>query len=88
MARLVRQEAHHQVLQQAARVPGEVDIGAARGVGGLLEEWGGGGEFGDGDGDPQALRGEDGVHDWDVLVGEVGGDGEDEDAGVDGWRGF
>ncbi len=33
------------------------------------------------------LTGEDGVHDWDVLVGEIAGDGEDEDAGVEGGGG-
>ena len=36
-AALVGEEAEHEVLEEAARV-GEADVGAAGGVGGLLEE--------------------------------------------------
>ena len=53
-AALVGQEAEHEVLQEAARV-GEADVGAAGSVGGLLEEDGVAGEFGDVDGDLEAL---------------------------------
>lgn len=40
------------------------------------------------DGDFEFLGGEDGVHDGDVGCGEVGRDGEDEDAWVDVVRGI
>lgn len=40
------------------------------------------------DGELELLRGEDGVHDGDVGVGVVWGDGEDEDAGGGGGRFF
>ena len=43
------------------------DVGARRGVGGLLQEGVRAGEFQDVDGDAEALAGEDGVHDGDVL---------------------
>ena len=101
----------------------EGDVGAAGGVGGLLEEDGVAGYFADVDGDCEALAcfekrgregvswgfaggvggmglrflgrrgggfkggeltGEDCVHDGDVLVREVAGDGEDEDPRVQG----
>ena len=52
------------------------------GVASLLQEDGVAGDFADVDGDAEALAGEDGVHDGDVLVGEVAGYGEDKDAGV------
>lgn len=61
---------------------GERDVGAAGGVGGLLEEDGVPGYFADVDGDGEALAGEDGVHDGYVLVREVAGDGKDEDPRV------
>ena len=53
-AALVGQEAEHEVLEEAARV-GEGDVGAAGGVGGLLEEDGVAGYFADVDGDCEAL---------------------------------
>ena len=53
-AALVRQEAEHQVLEEAARV-GERDVGASGGVGGLLEEDGVAGYFADVDGDGETL---------------------------------
>ncbi len=102
-AALVGQEAEHEVLEQAARVrerdvgaPGRVGgLLEEDGVAGYFEDVDGdlealglgkgvlvGGFLGGGE-----LTGEDGVHDWDVLVGEVAGDGEDEDAGVEGGRG-
>ena len=67
------------------------DVDAARGVGGLLQEDGrGGGLGGEGDGedvdwDAEALAREDGVHNRDVLVGEVGtgGGAEEEDPGLE-----
>jgi len=59
----------------------EVHVDAARGVAGLLEEARVSGELEDVDRDVAPLRGEDGIHDWNVLRAEVGGDGEDEDAG-------
>lgn len=66
-AALVRQEAEHQVLEEAARVR-ERDVGASGGVGGLLEEDGVAGYFADVDGDGEALAwlllGEGGVSAW------------------------
>lgn len=53
-AALVRQKGEHEVLEQAARV-GEGDVGAAGGVGGLLEEDGVAGDFAYVDGDGEAL---------------------------------
>ncbi len=55
-----RQKRHHEILQHA---PGmlDVQVGAAGGIAGLLEKGGVAGEFGDGDGDLEALAGEDGV---------------------------
>lgn len=47
----------------------------------MLEKDGIAGDLGDVDGDCEALTGEDGVHDWDVLMREVAGDREDENAG-------
>jgi len=58
-----------------------VHVRALGGVGGLLEEDGVASQLEDVDGDAQALGGEGGVHDGDVLVSKVAGDGEDEDAG-------
>ncbi len=60
----------------------QLDVGPVRGVARLLQEYGVAGDFGDVDGDAQTLAGEDGVHDLDVLAGQVAGDGEDEDARV------
>lgn len=77
---LVREEGHHEVLQEALGAA-EVHVRALRGIRGLLEEDGVAGQLEDVDGDAQALGGEGGVHDGDVLVSEVAGDGEDEDAG-------
>lgn len=76
---LVRQEAHHQILQQPAGVF-QLDVGAAGSVGRLLQENGVTGDFGDVDGDAEALAGEDGVHHGDILVREIPADGENEDA--------
>ena len=56
-------------------------VRALRGIGGLLEEDGVASQLEDVDWDAQALGGEGGVHDRDVLVSEVAGDGEDKDAG-------
>lgn len=53
-AALIGQEAEHEVLEQAARVR-EGDVGAARGVRGLLEEDGVAGYFAYVDGDGEAL---------------------------------
>lgn len=53
-AALVRQEAEHEVLEQAARVRGR-DVGAAGRVGGLLQEDGVAGYFADVDGDGETL---------------------------------
>ena len=53
-AALVGQKGKHEVLEQAARVR-EGDVGAVRGVGGLLEEDGVAGDFADVDGDSEAL---------------------------------
>ena len=55
-----RQKRHHEILQHT---PGmlDVQVGAAGGIAGLLEKGGVAGEFGDGDGDLEALAGEDGV---------------------------
>ena len=53
----------------------------------MLQEYGVTGDFADVDGDREALGGEDGVHDGDVLRGEVAADAEDEDAGGSGGRG-
>ena len=53
-ATLIRQEAEHEILKQAARV-GEGDVGAVGGVGGLLEEDAVAGYFADVDGDGEAL---------------------------------
>ena len=83
---LVRQKAHHQVLQQPAGVL-QLDVGAARGVGRLLQENGVASDFGDVDGDAEALAGEYGVHDRNVLMCEVTADGEYEDAREQGGRG-
>lgn len=80
-AALIRQEAEHEILKQPTRVR-EGDVGAMGGVGGLLEEYGVAGYFADVDGDGEALASEDSVHDGDVLVREVAGDGEDEDSRV------
>ena len=44
-----------------------VQVGAAGGIAGLLEKGGVAGEFGDGDGDLEALASEDGVGEGDVL---------------------
>ncbi|KAL8647967.1 MAG: hypothetical protein Q9210_005246, partial [Variospora velana] len=79
-ADLVRQKRHHQVLQQALGVV-DVHEDATRGVGRLLEEDGVAGEFGHVDGDGEALAGEDGVGEGDVLRGEGAGGGEDQDVG-------
>lgn len=86
------QERHHQVLQKSAggRVA-EGNVDTPSGIARLLQEHGGAGPgSGDGnladvDGDGEALAGEDGVHDGDVLVGEVvgGADGDEEDARVE-----
>lgn len=62
----------------------ERDVGPARGVGRLLQEHGVPGNFEDVDGDREALAGEDGVHDRDVLLRQITRNGEDQDAGVDG----
>ena len=82
-AALVWEEAHHQILQEALRVF-ELDVRPARGVGRLLQEYSIACDLADVDRDTQALGGEDAVHDRDVLVGEVAGDGEDEDTGLEG----
>lgn len=79
--RLVRQIRHHEVLQQTLfLLCRRRDVHAPRGVGGLLQKDGVAAEFEDVDRDVQALTGEDGVHDRDVLRCEVAGDGDDEDA--------
>ena len=56
-----------------------------RGIGSLLQEHGIARYFTDIDRDREALTGEDCVHDGDVLVGEIAGDGEDEYAWIQ-WR--
>lgn len=38
------------------------------------------------EGSYELLGGEDGIHDGDVSSGEIGGDGENEDAGIRGRR--
>ena len=55
------------------------DVRPVRGVGGLLQEGRRAGQGEHIDGDLEALRGEDGVHERDVLRGRSGGDGEHED---------
>lgn len=70
----------------------EWDVDSFRGVCRLLEEDGRGrwgvreGNLADVYGDGQALAGENGVHYGDILVSNVGGrgDGEEEDAGLEG----
>ena len=62
----------------------DVQVYAPCCVGGLFEEDGVAGEFCDVDGDAEALAGEDGVCEGDVLGGEGAGDGKDEDAGCEG----
>lgn len=64
-----------------------MQICAARGIGSLFEEDGIPGELGDVDGDGEALAGEDGVCERDVLRGEGAGDGEDQDARCEGLGG-
>ena len=59
----------------------QLHVHAFGGVGRLLQEYGVAGDFADVDGDAEALGGEDGVHDGDVLGCEVAADGQDEDAG-------
>jgi len=76
----IGQKRHHQILQQTPRLL-ELHVHASGGVGRLLQEYGVTGDFADVDGDREALGGEDGVHDGDVLRGEVAADAEDEDAG-------
>lgn len=76
---LVGQKTHHQVLQQTLRMF-QLDIGAPRGVRRLLQEDGVTGDFGNVDGNAEALAGEDGVHDRYVLVREVAADRENQDA--------
>lgn len=81
------EEGHDEVLQQGVS-PLEVDVRSGGEMGCLLEKDGVGSvDFTDVDRHFELLGGEDGVHDGDVGRGEVGGDGEDEDAGVDvgGW---
>lgn len=70
---LVREEAEHEILEEAGWVGCDGDVDAAGGVGGLLEECGVAGELYDVDGDVEALAGEDAVHYGDVVVGGVGG---------------
>ena len=59
----------------------EGHVGTVRGVRGLLQEGGRASEGEDVDGDGEALGGEDGVHEGDILHGRCGGDGEDEYTG-------
>ena len=77
--RRVRQEPHHQVLQQALRRGGG-HVDAARRVAGLLQQHRVAGQLEDVDRHALALRGEDGVHHGYVLRREVAGDAEDQDA--------
>lgn len=61
-----RQKRHHEILQHAPRVL-DIQVGTAGGIAGLLQKGCVAGDFGDGDGDLEALAGEDGVGEGDVL---------------------
>lgn len=82
----VREVGEHEVLEETGvgGGVGEGGVNSACSVGGLLEESGRAGEFEDVDWDRQALAGEDGVHERDILACEVAGDGEDEDSAGEG----
>jgi hypothetical protein len=77
---------------RGGRLEPEWDVNSLRGVRRLLEEDGRGrwsvreGNLADIYGDGQSLAGENGVHYGDVLVSNVGGrgDGEEENAGLEG----
>lgn len=58
----------------------QFDVGATSGIGCLLQENSVACNFRNVDGNAEALAGEDGIHDGDVLVGEVAAHGENEDA--------
>ena len=66
----------------------ELNISPPRGVRGLLQEDGIAGDFANVDGDAEVLCGEYAIHQGDVLVCEIAGNGENEDTGLEGWRGL
>ena len=80
---LIRQEGHHQVLQQASRLL-QRHVDPLRRITRLLQEHIVAGNLGDVDRNLQALASEDCIHDGDILVRQVAADGEDEDAGEEG----
>lgn len=77
---LVRQECHHQILQEPAWFR-EGHVYALCGVTGLLQEDRIAAELAHIDGDVEPLASEDAVHDRDVLMCRVAGpaDGDDQD---------
>ena len=77
-ARRIRQEAHHQVLQQPLRVL-DLDEDPLGSIGRLLQEHRVPRDLRNVDRNRIALAGENGVHHRYVLVGQVAADGEDQD---------
>lgn len=80
---LIREKAHHEILQETLR-GFEFDVDTLRGIGRLLEKHGVARDFADVDWDREALGGKDAVHQRDVLGSQVAADAEDEDAGLQG----
>lgn len=81
---LIRQEAHHQILQQSLRVL-KLNVRPVRGVGCLLEEYGVPRDLANVDWDTEALGGKDAVHEGDILGRQIAADGEDQDTRLEGW---
>lgn len=77
---LIGQEGHHEILQQSLGLL-DLDVDPARRIGRLLQKHGIAGQLGDVDGDGEALAGEDGVHERDILVRQIARHGHDQDAG-------
>ncbi len=75
---LIRKESHHQILEYPLRMF-QLDIRPSGGVGCLLQEDGITRDFGNINGNRQALTGENGIHDGDILIREITRDREDED---------